>query len=267
MSLPLVSCLMPTYNRAWKDPAMIGEAVYWFLAQTYEGPRELVILVDTPKDAPLEVLTPEVVPAGGPAEVRVVHVPERFPHLAAKFDALVRLAKGGILCPWEDDDISLPGRVGRAVPVLQTGYGYYNPKGAFFQNGRGVKLDLCSPHSVHHNAGAFTRQAWAATGGYSGAAAVRWGNKQDTWMDRTLREKVRVYDEYARPSGMEYVYRWCCSPACPNLSGHGDPDAGWDREEVPTGAALVTATMRRNYHMEAEEFREKFAANPDTRSS
>lgn len=247
MALPLVSCLMPTYNRAWTAPRMVGEAVYWFLRQNYPGPKELLILLDTPADAPLHLDLPP-----GP-DVRVIHVPERFPHLAAKYDRLVREARGDVLMPWEDDDVSLPNRVYETVMRLaRTGADYWNPKGAFFQLGQDA-LSLCSPHSVHHNASGYTRAAWAKVGGYS--AGLGMGNKQDLWMDRALRGAVKHADGWVGPEDMTYVYRWGHQANAPHLSGHPDPDRGWAAEALPAGPAHVTPAMVRDYAAEAEEYR------------
>lgn len=254
---PLVSCLMPTYNRAWKNPHMLGEAVYWFLAQDYRYPMELVVLVDTPPDAGLSF---DVTHTGNKV-VRVVHVHTRYPSLAAKFDALVSLARGDILLPWEDDDISLPNRVSHTVTQMcRLNVDYWNPKGAFYQVGQ-EPLALCSPHSVHHNASGFTPAGYQKTGGY-GMGGDYWANRQDAWMDQALRRAARTHDAYVGPEEMTYVYRWCSFPGSPNLSGHGDPNAGWAAESAPSVNVLVAARPRRNYQLEADDYRAKVRGAP-----
>lgn len=245
MTCPKVSCLMPTYNRAWKDPGMIGEAIWWFLQQDYPGPRELVVLVDAP-GARLEV---QPVPGVGDHLIRVLSYTQRFPDLASKFDELVMQAEGDILLPWEDDDVSLPHRITQAVGQLELhGVDYWNPKGAYFQPGND-KLSFCRRDSVHHNASAYTREGWEKTGGYR--LGVGMGNKQDAYMDQAMRRFCRVWDGYLPPDDMSYVYRWFHSPQCRHLSSHPNPDVGWALEQPPTGTATVTPTMLRDYAVES----------------
>jgi hypothetical protein len=234
----LVSCLMPTFGRAERDPAMLAECVSWFTRQTYDGPTELVVLNDAPHELVIDV-----------PGVWVVNMRSRYPSLGAKYNAMVRLAAGDILLPWEDDDISLPGRITQAVAKLAH-CDYWNPKGAFLQNGADAPLTLCSPHSVHHNASAYRRSAWAAVGGY---AEDRWGGvRQDYVFDRAVREKgLRVTDGFVAPADMTYVYRWGINPRCPNLSGHPDPAAGWEAEPAGTGRVVITPAARRDYAAEA----------------
>ena len=248
MSRPFVSCLMPTYNRGWRDPLTVGEAVYWFLRQDYTGPRELVVLVDAP-GAFLHLELSEPLPVG--CDVRVVNYNRRFPNLAEKFDECVKLAAGSILMPWEDDDISLPHRISQTVEELEHCH-YWNPKGAFFQNGKAAPLTLCSPDSVHHNASGFTRMAWATVGGY--AATAGWGNKQDAWFDRELRRKVDTREGRLTPERMSYVYRWGFSDKFLHLSGHSNPDAGWKAEPEPSGDTVVIPAMLRDYEAEANSY-------------
>jgi glycosyltransferase involved in cell wall biosynthesis len=244
VSLPLVSCLMPTFGRAERDPAMLAECVSWFCVQDYAGLAELVILNDAPHDLVIDA-----------PDVRVVNAPQRYPSLGAKYNALVRLARGDILLPWEDDDVSLPGRITQAVEKLGE-CDYWNPKGAWFQNGPDAPLTLCSPHSVHHNASAYRRSVWEAVGGY---AEDRWGGvRQDLVFDRAVRAKggLRVTDGFVAPADMTYVYRWGINPACPNLSGHPDPATGWAAEPAGTGRVIITPATRRDYAAEATRVQE-----------
>ena len=68
MTMPLVSCICPTYNRPPSHKYLVEEAIESFLRQTYPN-KEMVVVNDCPGqdllcDAP---------------DVRVVNVPERFP--------------------------------------------------------------------------------------------------------------------------------------------------------------------------------------------
>lgn len=241
---PVVSCLMPTFNRAWLDPKMVGEAVYWFLQQDFaEGKRELIILCDAP-DGYLQL--EETKGGRGDYDIKVVNHPLRYPDLATKFDDLVDHALGHIIFPWEDDDVCLPWHISSTLKAMETsGADYINPKGAFLQNGQGP-LSYCSPHSVHHNASCYFKDAWRRVGGYAGG-----GNKQDLVMDQRLRRGVKTFDRFVTPQAMSYVYRWGHSPKCKHLSGHTDPNAGWATEPNPTGTAVIVPAMGRDYVTEA----------------
>lgn len=105
--LPKVSCLCPTFARAY----LLEEAVESFLRQDYEGPKELVIFNDFDQQV-LEFDHPEV---------RVTNTSERCPSLGAKRNLTASLATGDLLLTWGDDDIHLPGRISRMVSALQGG--------------------------------------------------------------------------------------------------------------------------------------------------
>jgi glycosyltransferase involved in cell wall biosynthesis len=111
----LVSCVMPTWNRR----AFIPAAVDCFLKQTY-SPRELVILDDG--EEPIEDLLP--------ADFRIRYVFENRRRVTGdKRNQVCELAKGEILCHWDDDDWSAENRIAYQVEMLRasgkpaTGFG------------------------------------------------------------------------------------------------------------------------------------------------
>src|SRR5687768_12090587 len=97
-SAPLVSCICPTYGRAPHSLKLLEEAVYWFTRQEYDGPKELIILNDCAEQR-LVCHAPNV---------HVCNYPQRIASLGLKYNALIEIARGSIILPWEDDDISLP---------------------------------------------------------------------------------------------------------------------------------------------------------------
>jgi glycosyltransferase involved in cell wall biosynthesis len=210
---PLVSCLMPTYNRAPHHLHLVEEAVESFLRQDYPN-KELVILNDTPGQR-------LVCHADG---VRVVNVDKRIASLGEKRNKLCRLASGDLFAPWDDDDISLPHRLSQAVERLcqcATEHGivhhaspqhhYFNPQRSWWLHGQTLHHD--HSHGYCHNASIFTRAAWAAVGGYPAVSG-----SEDAEMDGLLRRlgplPPRLPDQ---PSEWSYVYRWGVSPC--HLSG------------------------------------------------
>lgn len=105
---PLVSCVMPTWNRRTFIPA----AVDCWLKQTYQN-RELVILDDG--EEPIEDLLPE--------DNRIRYVFEQRRRVTGdKRNRICELARGEVICHWDDDDWSAPDRISFQVAILwQTG--------------------------------------------------------------------------------------------------------------------------------------------------
>ncbi len=103
MTNPLVSCVMPTANRR----RFIPMAIAAWLAQTYEN-RELLILDDGESIADLVPRDPRI---------RHYYLTRHWP-LGAKRNLLAELARGEIVCHWDDDDWSVPDRVADQVGRL-----------------------------------------------------------------------------------------------------------------------------------------------------
>lgn len=191
--MKLASCLCPTFNRGPNYLHLLSEAVESFLRQTYER-KELVILNDCPEqtlicDAP---------------NVRVVNWYERIPTLGEKYNELVKLARGGILLPWEDDDISLPGRIEQAAMFLEN-LDYWKPPQVWYLEG---KLHWKHSVGVRHHAGAFTRAEWQRVGGYPAVSG-----SQDAVMDQKMHGHCLPSFPFGIPvQEWQYIYRWGVSP-------------------------------------------------------
>jgi glycosyltransferase involved in cell wall biosynthesis len=96
---------MPTWNRRTFVPA----AVDCFLRQTYE-PKELVILDDG--EEPIEDLLPK--------DDRIRYIFENRRRVTGdKRNRVNSLAQGKLICHWDDDDWSAPGRIAYQVDTLQ----------------------------------------------------------------------------------------------------------------------------------------------------
>jgi hypothetical protein len=207
---PLVSCICPTYGRPPRYQHLLEEAVESFLRQTYPN-KELIVLNDCPGqelicDAP---------------GVRVINIPERFPTLGEKYNAAIALARGDLIAPWEDDDISLPWRLSLSVERLGDA-GYFNPVRYWFLDHAGLHFD--HPMGYGHNHSLFTRQAFETVGGYPAVSG-----HQDAEMDSALQSSVAWVGP--KTPGQEvlprhewyYIYRWGVSPV--HLSGDGSPES------------------------------------------
>lgn len=102
--LPLVSCIMPTANRA----AFVAESVAYFLTQDY--PRKELLILDDGKDNTIQ---------GIPLDRGIYYEHRDAPEtIGAKRNALCEMAAGDIILHWDDDDVSAPGRITRQVEEL-----------------------------------------------------------------------------------------------------------------------------------------------------
>jgi glycosyltransferase involved in cell wall biosynthesis len=218
MSLPYISCVCPTYGRPPSHTRLLEECVESFLRQDYTGPKELIILNDCAS---------QILNCSSP-DVRVVNIPKRVPNLGGKYNLLVNLSRGAVIVPWEDDDISLPGRISQAVDRLSDGLGYFNPQATWFMNGGG--LHHVHTHGVCHNASAYTREAWMLAGGYPAVSGA-----QDMLFDSSLKRTVKVGIPLSvgEPETWTYIYCWGRSPC--HLSGFPDHEKGWQEVGVQGG--------------------------------
>ncbi len=104
---PLVSCVMPTFDRR----EFVPQSVNYFLRQDYPA-KELIIMDDSPE--PVSDLLP--------ADPRIVyHRLEGWTVLGAKRNMACELARGSIIMHWDDDDWSSPDRVSVQVAALTEG--------------------------------------------------------------------------------------------------------------------------------------------------
>jgi glycosyltransferase involved in cell wall biosynthesis len=104
MILPKISCICPTFSRAY----LLEEALESFLRQDYQGEKELIIYNDF---AQQEFIFEH-------PEVKVINSLERSPNLGHKWNVTYSYATGEYLLTWGDDDIHLPSRISRMVNNL-----------------------------------------------------------------------------------------------------------------------------------------------------
>ena len=101
---PLVSCVMPTWDRR----SFVPQSVRYFLRQDYPA-RELVIVDDGPE--PVHDLVP--------ADPRIVyHRLGSRTVLGTKRNLACDLARGSVIMHWDDDDWASPRRVSVQVAAL-----------------------------------------------------------------------------------------------------------------------------------------------------
>lgn len=197
----LVSCLCPTYNRAPASQHLVEEAIASFLRQDYPA-KELIVLNDTPG----QVLRFEH------PQVRIVNTVFRCSTLGEKRNLLASLAAGPLLCPWDDDDISLPWRLSRSVALLGEA-DYYNPHCYWFLDGQGLHHDHGMGYA--YNASICRKTTWDELGG---TPSINTG--EDAAMDARLRTRTVAQRPPLPLADWFYIYRWGVSPT--HLSGVPD---------------------------------------------
>lgn len=176
-SPPLVSCIMPTYER----PEFALQAVQYFLRQDYPA-RELLILDDGAED-----MLPHL-----PKDERIRYV--RLPRLAigSKRNIGCSLAAGEIIAQWDDDDWHGPGRLSAQVrPLLEGRAEITGLKGTMVFDLDGWQAWACTPrlhrcmyrHDVHGGTLVFFRWCW---------------EKYARYPDRSLAEDARFLSRAVR---------------------------------------------------------------------
>jgi filamentous hemagglutinin family protein len=105
--LPLVSCIMPTYNRR----RFVPEAIRLFLTQDYPK-KELVVLDDG------EDNIADLIPSR--PQIRYMRLDRRH-SIGAKRNIACEAARGEIIAHWDDDDWYAPWRLSRQVAKIVSG--------------------------------------------------------------------------------------------------------------------------------------------------
>ena len=232
-SLPLVSCICPTYNRPPHYQHLLEEAIASFLRQDYPN-KELIVLNDCPGQ---ELICDE-------PGVRVVNVAERFPSIGDKLNAAVGLARGELIAPWDDDDINLPWRLSLSVERLGDG-DYFNPRSYWFLDNDGLHVDHSMGYA--HNASLFRRAAFEGVGGYPSVSLGA-----DAALDAAFSGLAHAVDPRRGNKELTqgewfYIYRWGVSPV--HMSGSGVEDFYVEVGKQPVVEACfhLSPRWRRDY--------------------
>src|SRR5271169_1049612 len=105
--LPLVSCIMPTYNRR----RFVPEAIRLFLTQDY--PKKELVVLDDGEDNIADLIPRR-------PQIRYVRLDRRH-SLGAKRNIACEAAHGEIIAHWDDDDWYAPWRLSRQVAKIVRG--------------------------------------------------------------------------------------------------------------------------------------------------
>jgi hypothetical protein len=103
--LPLISCILPTYNRR----GFLPHAIHYFLRQNY--PNKELLVVDDGPDA-----VGDLVPSD--PRIRYLRLPQKIT-LGAKLNLCCTEARGPIIAQWDDDDWYARDRLSRQMQALR----------------------------------------------------------------------------------------------------------------------------------------------------
>jgi hypothetical protein len=222
--LPFVSFTVPTYGRYPHKTHLLEEVVFWFSVQTYPLDRRELVLLNDAAEQKFSCYVPGVV---------VVNLDYRVPTLGGKRNMIQDLARGDVIIPWDDDDISLPSRAANAARRLRD-RSYWDPKARWFEQGGVLHADHpqnCTQHA----------SAWRRDSGLRYRDVTR---GEDTWFAHDARNLTTPHPPVS-VRDWDYVYRWGVSDV--HNSAQVDPDLTYAARKVQPGEFLIEPHMRRNY--------------------
>lgn len=185
------SCLCLTYGRT----SLLEEAVESFLRQTWDGPKELVIVNDHPSQ--------ELV--FNHPEVNVFNIKRRLRTLGEKRNLSVALAKYDNLLVWDDDDIYLPWRITETMKTLPM-HQFYKCPNAWSLTG-GVWQDKPG-YNLYHGGTAYTRWLITAVRGYKHMNGGEDSEVEEKFQSVTP-QRGQYWPHTILPwDRIYYVYRW-----------------------------------------------------------
>ncbi|HSN75392.1 MAG TPA: glycosyltransferase [Anaerolineae bacterium] len=226
---PLVSCIMPTGNRA----DFVLQSIQYLQRQDWSN-WELIILDDG--DDGLASRLPD------DARVRYHAVPRGL-SIGVKRNRGCALAQGEFIAQWDDDDWYGPGRLSTQLAPLLAGQadisGLHDT--TFFDLDRWT-LWRCTPalhrrlfvEDVHGGTLVYRRDLWQRTGGYPDRSLA-----EDAWF---LRQAIRLGGRLARLSGLgHFIYLRHGGNSWSFVCGQYLDPQGWQRIDVSLLPADATA--------------------------
>jgi len=206
-----IACLCPTYNR----PTLLQNALACFLEQDYPASKRRLFVLDDGNS---------VLPRST-CDFEARSSPARYPHLPAKYAALVEMAGEwpDAYAVWEDDDIYLPGYLAAHARAL-TSSGWSHPSVVWSLYTGSLQQEPA--HGRFHAALVISRTLMQQTGGW------RQNGRAD--FDQELLGRLRSYSPPGDPCvamGPQYVFRWGSTGDYhgQSLMRNPDDDTWWDR--------------------------------------
>ncbi len=228
----MVSCICLTFGRPW----LLEEAMESFLRQDYQGDAELVIFNDFPEQR---------LAYRGDPRVRLTNCEKRFGSLGTKRNAAIGAARGDVLLTWDDDDVSLPGRISRAVAALGGRRKFFRPAWSW------LSLNDAAPELVHRRISwpqiAFKRSIFDRARGYPRAS----GCEDRKFAERVAATGCPVAFSRGGPEDATFLYRmWAGNPHATGISlgkfGYAELQRRVERV-APRGRIVLEPTWRHDY--------------------
>ena len=186
---PPVSCICLTYGRS----ELLEEAIYAFLKQDYEGPKELIVLNDH-KRQKLQLYHPEV---------KIFNLSQHFRTDAEKRNAAVSLCCHDLIFMWDEEDIYLPHRLSFSVENFDETIGFFKLDEAFvWGNGRLSGLQK----NVFHNGSCWSRDRFDQVRGYDYMIDFGYDQELEHQFKPTNKNSANLCD--TEPGHVYCIYRW-----------------------------------------------------------
>lgn len=214
-----VTCVCLTHGRPW----LLCEAVESFRRQrTGDTTAELLILNDCPEQT-LMCSVPGV---------RIVQGMGQYSEASVKWNAAVEMAQGRWIMAWDDDDISLSGRIAEAVAGIGD-CDAFRP-GRCWNWGCGEMRGI-GKGGVIITAAMWRRDVYLEVG----------GSTPGEWNDKSLWDKLWPRGNSVQPEvTYQYIYRW--AGVGYHDSGKGENDGGpLQRARDFRAASLADPRFRR----------------------
>lgn len=214
------------------------EAIESFLRQDYPGEAELIVL----NDFPGQELT-----YNGDSRVRMINRDDRFASLGDKRNAAIEFGTGEVILTWDDDDISLPGRIRRTVSAIQSGASFYRPSWSWIStNDQHPRLEF---ERVSWPQCGFTRELFHRVGGFP----ARYSGEDRGFAERVAATGCPIGFSRGGPDEATLLYRlW---PDNPHASGISTGDYSYAglralvEQMAPRGTIALKPAWRRDYQM------------------
>lgn len=144
----MISCKCITYGRV----NFLEESIYSFINQKYDGPKELVIVNDYPKQKLIY----------DHPDVRIFNLDETFTTIGAKERFATQLCKGDIVAQWDDDDLALPNHLENIEKYFVEGTDLLHWNRAIFMNAPNIQAIT----TVGNSGIVFSKNIWNKLGGH-----------------------------------------------------------------------------------------------------
>lgn len=182
MSLPLISCVCPTFGKT----KHLNEAVESFHRQDYPN-KELIIFNNYPK---MDIVYDH-------PEVTVINYKEDIYSIGACRNEGNKYAKGEYICTWDDDDISLPDRLFTQISGIKA---HAKPYAASIINAFYSDSNIILKKIERFMSSSMVKRKYLVENQYPSV------DNDDQYMyNKLLKEGKLIYIEANTP---KYIYRW-----------------------------------------------------------